>query len=158
VSRSEARRKAKPKLKEGFMIDYFEMAGKIAIPTNEYDSLRNFWLGAVGIRRDGVVVCAKNGAVHSTNVDNYQPIRWAHAETRVLRKLGKNGILYVARVSRKTGKFAMSRPCPNCQQLIRAYSAKKVYYSINESQYGIWDPMSDTDKVCNFKRKYGDFT
>ncbi len=73
----------------------------------------------------------------------------SHAEGRVLRKLGKRGTLYVARVTKVTREFAMSRPCPMCQNRIKAFDVKKVYYTINKDQYGVWTPDTDLDRVYN---------
>jgi hypothetical protein len=65
----------------------------------------------------------------------------------LLRKLGKNGIIYVSRIAKGTGKLAMARPCGICQVRIKSAKVSKVYYSINESQYGVWFPEKDTDKI-----------
>ena len=127
------------------MIELLKLAGKIALPINETD-MRNFWLGAIGVRKDGVIVSSKNGAVQSSNI-GYKAVPQSHAESRLCRKLGKNGIIYVSRVSRQTYELAMARPCFNCQKIIRAHNVKKVYYSINKNQYGVWFPEIDFDKV-----------
>lgn len=132
------------------MPDYLDMAKEIAIPdkNNPIKDQRSFWHGCVGIRNDGTIVRGKNGAA-SIQDGYYHMIPGAHAEGRVLRKLGKNGTLYVARVSRRTGEYVMSRPCDMCRVRIKSFGVKKVYYSINQNQYGVWDPKSDTDKVFN---------
>lgn len=127
--------------------NYLKMAAKLALPNHDNDH-RNFWLAAIGIRDDGAMVSAKNGASEfSESVQQYQLQPNAHAEGRVLRKLGKRGMMYVARVAKKDGKLAMSQPCPMCQVRIKAMQIKKVYYTINESQYGIWLPESDKYKI-----------
>lgn len=123
------------------------MAAKIALPTTDNDH-RNFWLGCVGVRHDGVMVSAKNGASEfSESVQQYQLQPNAHAEGRVLRKLGRRGVVYVARVAKKDGKLAMSMPCPMCQVRLRGMQVNKVYYTINESQYGIWYPETDKHTI-----------
>lgn len=127
------------------MLYLLKEAGKIALGDDE----RNFLLGAIGVRQDGVNVSAKNGAVISSTYDDYRIISDAHAECRVIRKLGKCGTIYVARVLKKNGGFAMARPCGGCQLRIRAAKVKKVFYTINEKQYGIWYPESDRDEVYN---------
>lgn len=129
------------------MQPFLILAAKVALPTVDNDP-RNFWLGCVAIREDGVQVSAKNGAVYA-NQEHYQVMPSSHAEGRVLRKLGKNGIVYVSRVAKLNGNLAMARPCPTCQIKLRAANVKKVYYSINESQYGIWFSDSDTDRIYN---------
>jgi len=130
---------------------YLKMAAELAPPTIDKD-FRDYWLAAVGIREDGVMVSAKNGAASfRTTIKSYQLLPASHAEGRVLRKLGKAGIVYVARVSKKDGSLAMARPCGMCQVKLRAAKTIKVYYSINDSQYGIWYPDTDTDKIYKIK-------
>lgn len=123
------------------------MAGGAALPTDDNDH-RHFYIGCVGVREDGVVVASKNGATKfSSIVAHYELLPNSHAEGRVLRKLGRNGTLYVARVARKDGSFAMSRPCRMCQNRIKSAGVKKVYYSISDNQYGLWFPQTDRERT-----------
>ncbi len=129
------------------MIDMIRLAGKVAMPSDKMDR-RNFYLGCIGIRKDGVLVSAKNGATeYYDTVPYYNLIPNSHAEGRCLRKLGKGGILYVARIAKKDHALAMSRPCDMCQVRIAAAKVKKVYYSINEEYYGLWLPQENTDRI-----------
>ena len=128
------------------MIPMLKLAGEIAKPTIDNDP-RNFWVGCVGIRDDGTQVSAKNGSVFSTDVDNYQLLPSSHAEGRVLKKLGKNGIIYVARISKSDGGYAMARPCGMCQVRIKSFDVNLVHYTINKTHYGIWIPDTDEDRV-----------
>lgn len=133
------------------MIHLLLQAAQIALPSIDKD-YRDFWLGCIGIREDGVTVSAKNGAASfRTTIKSYQLLPTSHAEGRVLRKLGKGGIIFVARVSKKDNSLAMARPCGMCQTKIRAAKACKVYYTINNDTYGIWIPNSDTDKIYKVK-------
>lgn len=84
------------------------------------EDARHYYLGAVGIRRDGVLVASANGA-------HRFPESQHHAEARVLRKLGKGGILYVVRTL-ANGDWSISTPCEGCRALIKAHRVKKVYY------------------------------
>jgi cytidine deaminase len=130
------------------MNNILQMAATVALPPNSEKDDRNFWLGCIGIREDGTMVSARNGAVtFSTTVENYQLVPSSHAEGRVLRKLGKGGVIFVARVSRGDRTLAMARPCGMCQVRLKAFNVKKVYYTINPHQYGVWTPSSDTDKI-----------
>lgn len=128
------------------MLDLLKQAGQIALPTTD-DDPRNFWIGCIGIRGDGATVISRNGAVFESAVDNYQLMPLSHAEGRVLRKLGKGGTVYVSRIAKKDGKFAMARPCGMCQTRLRALEVDRVYYTINHNQYGVWYPKEDQDKV-----------
>jgi tRNA(Arg) A34 adenosine deaminase TadA len=129
------------------MLDLLYQAAQIALPSIEND-YRDFWLGCIGIREDGVMVSAKNGAASfQAAIKSYHLLPTSHAEGRVLRKLGGGGTVYVARVSKKDGSLVMARPCSMCQIKLRAAKVNKVYYTINNNEYGIWYPDSDTDKI-----------
>ena len=129
------------------MLDFLKQAARIALPNNDYDK-RSFWLGCVGIREDGAVVSSRNGSTaFSSSVEHYQLEPSSHAEGRVLRKLGKNGIIFVARIAKKDGSLAMARACAMCRTRIKAFKVKRVYYSIDNEHYGIWFPKYDYDKI-----------
>jgi len=128
------------------MLDLLLFAAKVALPDDGKD-WRGFWIGAVGIRKDGTMVFSKNGAFFSTTVNDYQAVPEVHAEGRVLRKMDFGGTLYVARVARKDRSLQMARPCGMCQVKIRSKGIKKVYYTINDKQFGVWYPKSDKDRI-----------
>jgi hypothetical protein len=129
------------------MLPLLLSAAELAVPHFNKDP-RNFWLGAVGLREDGASVYSRNGAVsYSASVETYHLNPNSHAEGRLLRKLGKNGIVYVARVFRKDRTLAMARPCGMCQTRLRAFNVEKVYYTIDNNHYGIWYPKKDKDKI-----------
>jgi len=126
-----------------------EMAAGVALPTNPND-MRRFWLGCVGIRNDGATVSSKNGATQfSSHIENYQLLPHSHAEGRILRKIGKGGTLYVARVSRKDRSLKLAAPCGMCSVLIRSAKVERVFYSIDDISYGLWFPHSN--KTFTFK-------
>jgi len=131
-----------------------KLAAKVASPSGDQDH-RNFLLGCVGIRNDGALILAKNGNIKNmfsknlVNIESDKSCEY-HAEGRALRKMDKGGTLYVARISRKDGSFVMARPCSRCQAKIKIQKIEKVYYSINNFQYGIWNPQKDYDKVYNY--------
>lgn len=85
------------------------------------DDGRRFCHGAVGIRKDGVLVCAANG-------NPKEPEPEHHCEARVLRKLGKGGIIFLVRTA-SDGSWRDSKPCPYCQARLKAKDVLKVYYS-----------------------------
>ena len=129
------------------MLPLLISASQVAVP-NDGNDKRNFWLGAIGIRNDGVSVSSKNGAsAFSASVETYHLTPNSHAEGRLLRKLGKYGVVYVARVSRKDRSLAMARPCGMCQIRLRGYNVRKVFYTIDDNHYGIWYPDKDRDKI-----------
>jgi tRNA(Arg) A34 adenosine deaminase TadA len=91
---------------------------------------RKFWLGAIGIRRDGTTVYATNGGVPGQRTPT------AHAEFRLSRKLDVGSIVFVARSLRKDSSMANARPCRNCEMAMRNRGVSKVYYTINSDEYG----------------------
>lgn len=129
-----------------------QAAGELAKPSDYGSDTRAFWLGCIGIRKDGAVVSSRNGSIHNMFSNDIVDVKSErsceyHAEGRALRKMDRGGILYVSRVSRKNKAFAMARPCPLCQARIRAKKIEKVYYSISNNQYGIYYPQRDYDKI-----------
>lgn len=103
-----------------------EIAVKVA---NLAKNNRNYYVGAVAKRKDGVIVGSPNG----------WPIlqsAWHHAEARLARKIETTDVVYVARV-KKTGEVAMSRPCEGCQIILRSKKISKVIYTISDKEYGV---------------------
>lgn len=101
------------------------------------DDDRTYFHGAVGIRRDGVLVAAYNGNPKT-------PTPEAHAEARLLRKLGKGGIVFVVRTL-ADGTWADSKPCIHCQKALYARGVRYVYHStasdlFDRSRYQIRTP------------------
>jgi len=129
------------------MLDLLLLAAKIALPDDYSSDQRGFWLGCVGIRKDGAMIFSKNGAVYATMTEDYQLLPGSHAECRAIQKMDYGGVLYVARVKRKDRTLGMARPCLMCQIKIKAKGIKKVYYTINPNQYGVWSVKKDTDRM-----------
>ncbi len=124
------------------VIRYFEMAAKLAL--SPHDS-RNFLLAAIAHRGDGTLVKSRNGSTSNPN-------RCGHAEFRLTKKLDPGTTVYVVRLRLLDKAYAMARPCVNCQKALLSRHVERVFYSINENQYGIWDVKKDTDKIYNLKK------
>jgi tRNA(Arg) A34 adenosine deaminase TadA len=97
-------------------------------PSRSHDR-RSMKLGAVGLRNDGVLV-------YSKNISTVDCFPHAHAEARLTKKLTKNSIVWVARVT-SDGNWAMSRPCNNCENALRMTGVKKVVYTIGPNEWGV---------------------
>ena len=108
--------------------NYFEIAGKLA--TKKKDR-RYYFLAALGIRSDGTAVSSVNGAPAEG------PMREAHAEYRLSKKLDYGAIVYVARVRIGDGTFGMAKPCLDCQKALRSRGVKKVYYTLGNDKFGV---------------------
>lgn len=90
---------------------------------------RTFFVGAVGVRSDGVVVHARNESAHV-------PTPHLHAEARITKKLGLNApVVYVARWSFGKGGWAMAKPCPTCMSMLRSHRVKRVIYTTGINSY-----------------------
>ena len=127
---------------------YLNLAANIARDSTQpkamgHSDKKQFLLGAVAIRTDGATVV-------STNILTQTPHASAHAEARVLKKADQGCVLYVARVLRN-GVWALSKPCCNCQKLIRSRRVARVYYTICENEFGVWYPA--TNKWYHIKRE-----
>lgn len=102
-----------------------EMASEASDPSQ--DRLRRAFVGCVGVRRDGVVVKARNGSAK-------RPTASCHAEVRALRKCGIGADLYVAR-QLKNGQLAMARPCARCMAVLRSKGVKLVVFTTGSSTW-----------------------
>lgn len=89
---------------------------------------RNYFIGAVGIRADGTLVCAYNGAPP-------EPCPEHHCEFRLCRKLDRGAIVYVARTG-AYGDWALSKPCDSCMLRLMSKKVRRVYYTISKGEYG----------------------
>lgn len=106
--------------------DYLNLAALFAV--SSAPDIRNFRLGAVGERNDGVRVFARNGS-------GIVPTPDAHAEARILRKLDVDATVYVARILRNN-QWALAKPCQPCQKRLAAKGVSRVYYTIAPGEYG----------------------
>ncbi len=109
-----------------------KMLNKAAAIAMDGDWKKNYLLGAVALRKDGVLVYSKNSLVQT-------PSPSGHAEARILKKAGSGAILWVARVY-KDGRWAMAKPCRHCATLIKNKGVKRLYYTMGDNEYGVWEP------------------
>lgn len=90
--------------------------------TKAGDGRRHFFLGAIGIRADGAIVMARN---EPTQIRNPK----AHAESRLVKKLGLHSpFVLVVRLT-KNGTLALAKPCKHCQKILESYKVKKIFYT-----------------------------
>lgn len=91
---------------------------------------RSFLLGAVGMRKDGVIVSARNIAATDVTPE-------AHAEARLMKKITCDSIVWVARVGRGGGAWALARPCDRCRRRMKTAGVRKVVYTISPNEWGV---------------------
>lgn len=124
---------------------YFDLAASIA----DFNDNRTFMLGAVGIRSDGVLVCARNGNSFSTKWNSFHKNIKSHAEGRILRKLDCDSTIFISRIKDKD-TFVKAKPCDNCAVAIKGRRVYKVYYTIDDECFGLWYPKQDKTIIYNF--------
>lgn len=111
------------------MLKLIKLAAEVA--DLSADRSRKAFLGAVAIRKDGVIVHARNSATHPPNFSKNPN---SHAEFKVLHKAGDDSSVYVARVTRD-GNLALAKPCPRCLAVMRSHRVEMVYYSISNDEW-----------------------
>lgn len=94
--------------------------------------IRTFLLGAVGLRADGVFVSSRNIPAPEATFE-----RSHHAEVRLARKLTPGSTVWVARVSRKDGFWAMAKPCHGCERRLRAVGVSRIVYTVGPNEWGV---------------------
>ena len=101
---------------------------------------RNFLLAAIGVAPDGRIFKTRNLAFHymDTDFDDFRPEPAAHAEFKLCRALPYGSTVFVSRVQ-KNGTLALAKPCPMCTIALRSKRVKRVYYSIDDSTYGVME-------------------
>ncbi len=97
---------------------YLELAAQVS---RIKDDDRTYFHGAVGIRKDGVIVAACNG-------NPKEPEPKHHAEARILRKLGHGGVVFVVRTL-ADGTWGNSKPCVHCEIAMENRGVKNVFWS-----------------------------
>ena len=103
---------------------------------------RNFFIGAVGIRKDGRIVSSSNGYARlpMTSIVGKKSFPPSHAEYRLCRKLDVGSVVWIYRVKKGSGAAGMAKPCADCRRVLVSSGVKKVYYSISHDEYGVWIP------------------
>jgi len=108
---------------------YFRLARQVATKGDTHEVVRQYKLGAVGIRTDGAIVA-------SSNVPHRTPEPRAHAEARLVRKLDWGSTVYVVRI-KSDGTLATARPCKKCISAMRLKGVRQCYYSMSETEWGV---------------------
>jgi len=115
------------------MLPLLLLAVKVANPL--IDRHRKALIGCIVQRADGCLVSSRNGSTPSPC--GKSPT--CHAERKAIRKSDYGATLYVARVT-KNNEIAMAKPCASCLVALRSKRVKRVYYTINEKEYGVLIP------------------
>lgn len=108
-------------------------AAAIAVksPASRKDK-RTFFLGAIGLRNDDVIVSSRN-----ISAQDFKPE--CHAEARLVRKMTPRSTVWIARVARCDGQWAMAKPCPHCEIRLRSAGVIRVVYTIGPHEWGVLD-------------------
>jgi deoxycytidylate deaminase len=116
---------------------YLELAATVSRIKNDS---RTFYHGAVGVRSDGVLVAAQNGCPK-------EPMPQHHCEFRILRKLGKGGVIYLVRTL-ADGTWADTTPCVHCEKAIINRKVSLVWFTRGHKLVRKWRPMSESLHAC----------
>ena len=117
------------------MIDLLEMAFNVACCDD--DLHKQFFVACASRRNDGAIVISTNGSTRTNRVSA------SHAEARALNKSDHGSVLYVARALRDKKTPALAKPCATCQAIIRNKRVQKVFFTVDEEHYGIWNVARD---------------
>lgn len=122
------------------MVEMIQRAAEFASRRPPGDK-RRYQIAAVGITPEGGIYHARNLAYHFSEDEqlSFRKEPSAHAEFKLARALSKGSVVYVARVL-KSGGLAIAKPCPMCMIALRAKQVKRVYYTIDDSSYGVIEP------------------
>ena len=95
-------------------------------------------LKGLGKQKHGAVVVGNGGKILAKACNHYGS--GAHAEVRALKRVphdAKDSVEEVVVVrARKSQKYGMSKPCPECQATLKAAGIAVVYYSTNGDVLG----------------------
>ena len=108
---------------------YFNVAKKAAKLGSSKDASKKYKIGAVGIRKDGIIVT-------SSNISTKHPNKLAHAEARLVKKLDMGAVVYIVRID-SNGCFKLARPCSACFRKLYNNGVLKCFYTINNKEYGV---------------------
>jgi tRNA(Arg) A34 adenosine deaminase TadA len=108
---------------------YLDLA--IQVAKGNASRSKHFTFGCVALREDGGLICM-------TNIRTRDPMIQAHSETRALKRAGYGATLYVVRLDR-AGNWCMAKPCVGCQSLIKNRGVRKVFYTVSENTYAVWN-------------------
>lgn len=123
--------------------NHFELARNIALQSNH----KCFRHGAALVQGNRVLNTACNDLRYtkfaSRFLTNYQVKKGCasrHAELKsvlgISRQLTQGADVFVVRVNWQ-GKFKLSKPCPMCMACMSYVGVKRVFYSIDEDNYGV---------------------
>lgn len=90
---------------------------------------RQYLIGAITRRRDGALITASNGR-------SILPTRDSHAEIRLIRKLDRAPVVYIARVMKGTGELGLAHPCWRCIVAMKSRGVKECFFTIAPTKYG----------------------
>lgn len=106
------------------MISLLEQAATLS---RQRQDRRVYYFGAIAYRSDGTIVHAINGApTHPTPAH--------HCEARLVRKLDRGAVVYLARTLHD-GTWAQARPCPDCHRSLAACTVRAVFYTTGPRTY-----------------------
>jgi deoxycytidylate deaminase len=130
------------------MQKYIKMAEKYALD-HKFDEGLEYFLCALIVRGGSIISVGFNKKPTNTFVEHYADVARGkrdycmstHAELDAIckarAKVDLRGTkLYVTRI-KPSGGMGMARPCEICMGALENYGIKRVYYSIENNEYGV---------------------
>lgn len=116
----------------------------------EYDTIQAYHFAALVVRGGSIISAGYNKSSTNSFVEHFADrvkgqrnfCLSTHAEMdAVLRARGKTDLngakIFVARKKRDDGLPGLARPCVICEEVLRSYSIKRAFYTIDSHHYGI---------------------
>ena len=120
---------------------FIDLAYRVA-QTSDYDDYRH---GAVLTRGNKVISVSANKNSHARFGKPFRKRNCGHATHNAEigcilgldRSVTRGSTVYVARVG-KLGNMKISKPCEMCEEVLRHVGVRKVVYTINDKEVGVY--------------------
>lgn len=123
---------------------------------DSFESLRSFLFNKHSYQSKHIIGClieTKECSIFTSNktISEFRNTTF-HAEARAISstnsKIARNSVIFVARIT-KYGKFRLALPCKACRKRIEEVSIKKAYFTVSDTEYGIWNINSGIISIKN---------
>ena len=123
---------------------------------DSFESLRNYLNNKHSYQSKHIIGClieTKEFSVFTSNktISEFRNTTF-HAEARAISsttsKIARNSVIFVARIT-KHGTFRLALPCKACRKRIEEACIKKAYFTVSDTEYGIWNINSGIISIRN---------
>lgn len=118
---------------------YLELAAREALSSND----KSFRVGSLLVRGSNIIRASKNQGLKTHPLKKLmypeRAYKGLHAEVSLLTGLRpydvENADVYVVRLL-KSDRWALAKPCHECESFLRGMNIRRVFYSIEDNEYG----------------------